>query len=811
MYVARSSRTVAGLCTARCAQAHTASGFLPAAVCLDDVETVQTGQHTAVFARFQKEATAATLEKAATEVRAASSGALPTTQGWLHKKGGAFGGRRNWGKRWFKLTAEGLSYYKSPTDDKKRGAVELDGASVRAEPHAKYSNYFVLSYDDDRPDRAFYCDTDAERVQWLSSLTAHINAMSGKRAAAATPTGGGGATAGSANPMFQRPRSATLSALRVGGDRGTSELSFSLVLSGGRGSLDLVCGSEADYELWFPALQAIVAYHKADISSSIDVYRDALKADPTDSFAHVSLGQALERQGKLDEAASEYQSALEIDGGQRWAMTCYARVLGKQDKLDEAAAQYAAALALLRDPETLNAAALVHERRGALDDAVVLFEEALAVDSAFKEAHFNLAGALEQLDRREDAMAHYKAALAVDPRFKWAHASLGTSLEKAGKLEEAIEAYRAAVEIDGTFVPGLTSLATALEKQNRFAEALIHLQAAVRADPSVHDSHVLLALAYERDGSLAAARTALRDAIALDGTNPLTRVHLGRLLERAIGRDASPSELSAERAEAIAAGVSRAQLDASAAATAAAAARSAADEAATEAAALAAAEEQYRAALAASPKSKEALNALGMLLLRQGKPEEAREQLQACLRAAPLWRVAKRNLDAVRRALGEVVDTEGGDDVGGGSTSGGGITSPKSAAAAEMDPETALRASLANLSSESRQDEFFKAMKERQRAEAEAKKAREAAVTATMDEEELARHEAEQAAKAKHERRKSKMLTGQLGAYGTSTAKAGGVGRGRGMTRGKKRRATMAAAGGRGRTLISLAGSAIAE
>lgn len=50
--------------------------------------------------------------------------------GWLHKMGGARGGRRNWKKRWFVLKTGCLFYYKSPNDSVLMGVMPLDASAL---------------------------------------------------------------------------------------------------------------------------------------------------------------------------------------------------------------------------------------------------------------------------------------------------------------------------------------------------------------------------------------------------------------------------------------------------------------------------------------------------------------------------------------------------------------------------------------------------------------------------------------------------------------------------------------------------------
>jgi hypothetical protein len=110
------------------------------------------------------------------------------TNGYLSKKGGSDGGRRNWKKRWFflkhELTQPGetfqLYYYANEGDDRPKGAIDLTDAEItiteKAKQHKNKSaanNFeFQIMVGGGSNPRVYeiFADQEAERADWVETL-----------------------------------------------------------------------------------------------------------------------------------------------------------------------------------------------------------------------------------------------------------------------------------------------------------------------------------------------------------------------------------------------------------------------------------------------------------------------------------------------------------------------------------------------------------------------------------------------------------------------------------------------------------------
>jgi tetratricopeptide (TPR) repeat protein len=125
------------------------------------------------------------------------------------------------------------------------------------------------------------------------------------------------------------------------------------------------------------------------------------------AFEYRAYGNALRKQGRLDEAIAQYQAAVREGGEIAQNHLALGGALAARGRPGEAALSYAEA-ARLEPDETrgwmnLGAAEL---EQGRVEAAVRAFEQALRVDPTLPEAHQNLALALVRAGRGEEAKHH---------------------------------------------------------------------------------------------------------------------------------------------------------------------------------------------------------------------------------------------------------------------------------------------------------------------------------------------------------------------------------------------------------------------
>ena len=244
-------------------------------------------------------------------------------------------------------------------------------------------------------------------------------------------------------------------------------------------------------------LLGIIAHHMRRHDVAITLIGRAIKQNGQNPFYFSNLGNALQDQGRRDEAIAAYRQATAI----------------KPD--------YAEAYS------NLGNALRNHGKR---DEAIAACRQAIAIKPAFAEAHYNLGAALQDLRHLDQAIAAYRQAIATKPDFAAAHCNLGAALREKGSLAEAITAYRQAIRIKPDFAEAHSNLAIALQDQRKLDEAIAALRQAIGIRPDFAEAHYNLGNALRDHGKLDEAIAAYRQAVAINPGYAEAHSNLGNAL-----------------------------------------------------------------------------------------------------------------------------------------------------------------------------------------------------------------------------------------------------------------------------------------
>ncbi len=153
-------------------------------------------------------------------------------------------------------------------------------------------------------------------------------------------------------------------------------------------------------------LAAIKAHGSdADVEMAVGHAMEAIRLNPTEADPHTTLGVALQRQRRLEEAAAQHIEAIRLRPERASAHNNLGAVRQAEGRLEEAAGHYA---------------------------------EAVRLEPRYGDAHRNLGLALQELGRNEEAIAHLREAASLEPASAVARDALGTALVRQHRPAEAI-------------------------------------------------------------------------------------------------------------------------------------------------------------------------------------------------------------------------------------------------------------------------------------------------------------------------------------------------------------------------------------
>lgn len=249
------------------------------------------------------------------------------------------------------------------------------------------------------------------------------------------------------------------------------------------------------------------------LQEALMLYASVCKTDPTDVEAWVKLGATQRRLGHYAEAEASGRRAVLLAPNQTFAHHTLGVALQCQGKLEDAMSCYRQAIRLkpdYPDPHYLLGNALLQS--GQLHDAESSLRQALALRPTQFEALSDLGALLLTLNRVDEAAHFLQRALGQQPDSIEVLANLGSLKEKTGDMEGALECYRQALSRRPDSPDVLAKQGELLERLGSLDEA----EAAVTRGLASAPSHPLL--------NLVAARLDRRNDRLAEGTARLERL-----------------------------------------------------------------------------------------------------------------------------------------------------------------------------------------------------------------------------------------------------------------------------------------------
>lgn len=292
-----------------------------------------------------------------------------------------------------------------------------------------------------------------------------------------------------------------------------------------------------------PSLTALKRYSdgmamwdRGEYKAAVQLYTEAVEADPGFAAAHAALGAAYYGFVFADRAKGQahFQQALALAGRttdreQRLIRLSHAHQLGHWD---EAYDLYRAYLQSYPDDFRVrhNFGAVLRQL-ARFEEAAAEYREVLRVAPHHASAHVNLATCYNPLGRYEDALRHYDAAFELEPSWLATpniNHEYGFVLVRAGQLAKARATFEGALGSPAK-ASALRSLALLDMYEGRYGEAIHRLDEAVRLNVATK-------------GALNEARNRLflAQALAARGDTAGARRELGRATRAAHAAKAAP-------------------------------------------------------------------------------------------------------------------------------------------------------------------------------------------------------------------------------------------------------------------------------
>src|SRR6266852_1333251 len=262
---------------------------------------------------------------------------------------------------------------------------------------------------------------------------------------------------------------------------------------------------------------AEVLTDSGNASEAADLYKRVLAKAPDEARAHFGLGRA------LGGDAAEFRKSLDLFpryGAAQFALASANRRRHDETKAQEILRNYdrdKLLLPPLNDPEmaavrNLNqsAGALMQNAaneaiEGRLEEAVSLYERAIAADGRLTRAYTDLISLYGRLGRNSQAEEAYRQAIALDPNETDAYYNFGVFCFERQRRTEAKTAFDSAVRLQPHHAEALNNLGAIFEQQGKWDQAAALYRRAIDANASYPLAHFHLGRIYANQRKYAPA------------------------------------------------------------------------------------------------------------------------------------------------------------------------------------------------------------------------------------------------------------------------------------------------------------------
>ena len=218
--------------------------------------------------------------------------------------------------------------------------------------------------------------------------------------------------------------------------------------------------------------------------NSLTLWTHCVAVTRDNILARISLGNALQQAGQINNAMEQYREVLRLDPNQEHANLDLGVALAMTGQLQEATNCFVRALRNRPDwsGTHLNLARALFEL-GDFSGALTHYAEAVRLDSNTVVAFTSLAGDLSARGKSDEAVRYYLEALRFNPADAEAHYHLGLEWLQRGRMDEARASLREAVRLEPDLADAHFQLATTLVNRRAISEAISQYHETLRLNP----------------------------------------------------------------------------------------------------------------------------------------------------------------------------------------------------------------------------------------------------------------------------------------------------------------------------------------
>ncbi|MFM8395431.1 MAG: tetratricopeptide repeat protein, partial [Acidobacteriota bacterium] len=331
-----------------------------------------------------------------------------------------------------------------------------------------------------------------------------------------------------------------------------------------------------------PVPEIVVSSYGEETRKQISTALEGVRRQPRDAAANGRLAMILHAYEEYEAAEVCYRRARQLERDLRWVYL-HGLIETQLGRHAEAVATFSEAVridpswwpARLRMAESLYPLGRFSESRRGLEDlarehadlslihydlgltlsalrefgrAAESFRRAVELSPYFGSAHYGLAMALRELDRRDEAVGHLRLSQQyklirpfLSDRIEQemrafnlgaaAHLRRGVELDAAGRIDEAIAEHEKALAINPRFEQVRLNLLTLYARAGRVEKAEEQYRAIMELNPNLAESHYNYGVMKAESRDFPNAGEAFQRCLKINPYHPQAHFNLGRLRE----------------------------------------------------------------------------------------------------------------------------------------------------------------------------------------------------------------------------------------------------------------------------------------
>ena len=155
--------------------------------------------------------------------------------------------------------------------------------------------------------------------------------------------------------------------------------------------------------------------------------------------------------------------------------------------------------------------------------AIKNYKQALSINPGYAKAHYNLGGALQEIDQLDDSIKSYQNAISLEPENAEAHNNLGNVFRELNQLDDAITCYEKAIVINPNYVEAHYSIGLTFHDLNQLKDTVNSYVKVLEIKPGFAGMHNNLGIVYRELGELNDAVKSYKKALSIN--SELIEVH----------------------------------------------------------------------------------------------------------------------------------------------------------------------------------------------------------------------------------------------------------------------------------------------